>query len=187
MRMNLTTSRLVLRPWTLDDAEGAFLIYGDPEVNRYLGGKTVESVDAMRETLGVWLARTARYPEGLGIFAAVAGDVIVGCGLLKPLPLSTDPPPPTPLDRVLSNDIEVGWHLGRDHWGKGYATEFAERLIQYGFETLGLAEIHCMVMSENHASQRVAQRCGFTHTGLTDRYYNLELEHYLRKQAPQSS
>ena len=181
--MELTTARLRLRPWTLDDAEGAYLVYRDPEVNRYIGGHTVGSVDEMRDTLGKWIARTARYPEGTGAFAAVVGDVVVGCGLLKPLPLSTDPPPATPQDRVLSDDIEVGWHLGRDHWGNGYATEIGLGLIEHGFDTLGLTEIHCVVEPPNEASKRVAARCGLEPTGRTTRYYNLELDHHLRKRS----
>ena len=178
--MELQTSRLRLRPWRPDqDAEPAFAVYRDPEVNRYIGGRTVGSVDEMRESLVNWVARTARYPEGMGTWAAVWDGVVIGMGLLKPLPESTDPPPATPLDRVLTNDIEVGWHLGKAWWGQGFATEMGQALIEYGFSGLDLAEIHCVVEPANEASKRVALRCGFNPTGRTNAYYNLELDHFL--------
>ena len=176
--MELTTARLILRPWSLDDTEEAFAIYRDPEVNRYIGGRTPPDVDHMRETLGHWIARSARYPAGMGVWAAVYDGTVVGCGLLKPPPASGHPAPADPTQRVLSEDVEVGWHLGRRWWGLGLATEMGRGMLNHGFRALGLDTIHAVVETPNEASQRVALRCGLQHVGRTRAYYDLHLEHF---------
>jgi len=110
MGPTLYTSRLQLREWSLDDAEDAHRIYGDPEVMRFLGdGQTVPDVTTQR----AWLAeRIERYRSaalnGFGVWAVIERDTqqAVGTALLKPLP---------PTD----SEIEVGWHLARRVWGKG--------------------------------------------------------------------
>ncbi|MBX2800362.1 MAG: GNAT family N-acetyltransferase [Myxococcales bacterium] len=166
----LHTQRLRLRRWRLDDAQAAWPIYGDPEVTRYIGGHTARDVDEVREQLARRIARTEDLDRGLGSWAVLLGDQLVGCGLLKPLPDAQRDP---------TSDIEVGWHLGRAHWGNGYASEVGAALLVHGFDTLRLPEIHAVVEPPNTASMRVAQRIGMAHLGRTQAYYGIELEHFL--------
>jgi RimJ/RimL family protein N-acetyltransferase len=58
--------------------------------------------------------------------------------------------------------VEVGWRLGREHWGKGYATEGAQASLAHGFGELGLAQIISIIDPRNGASVRVAKRLGMT-------------------------
>ena len=58
--------------------------------------------------------------------------------LLKPIPLSAGEPAGGP------TDVEIGWHLHPDHWGHGYATEAARALVEHGFTSLSLEEIHAV-------------------------------------------
>jgi len=175
--MIFETERLLVRPWTVDDVEGAFQMFGDPEVMRYLGrygaADTVPSLEAMRERLGKMVERLATMPELQGWFSAAvvekASGGVVGGSILKPLPDGND---------VYTPDIEVGWHFARAHWGKGYATESGAGAIRYGFEVKGLDVIHSLVYSDNLASRRVMEKLGLAHEGVTDRYYGVELEHY---------
>jgi RimJ/RimL family protein N-acetyltransferase len=51
--------------------------------------------------------------------------------------------------------VEVGWRLGRDHWGRGYATEAAAAAMSHGFHHLGLEEIVAMTVPGNVRSWRV--------------------------------
>ncbi len=69
-------------------------------------------------------------------------------------------------------NYEVGWHLKKASWGKGYATEAAKGIINYGFNVLQLPIIYAVVKPENHASVKVTQRLGMTPMGITNRYYN---------------
>ncbi|MEO0600439.1 MAG: GNAT family N-acetyltransferase [Myxococcota bacterium] len=167
----LTTDRLRLRAWTLGDVAGAFELYGDPQVTRYIGGQTAKDLDEAREQLEARIAKTRRYPPGYGAWAVWMGDTIVGCGLLKPLP-----------DREgrTTDDIEVGWHVVRPKWGQGIATEVGRRLACYGRDELGLDELHAVTELGNIASMRVAERIGLHYVGRTEAYYGLQLEHYQR-------
>ncbi|WP_300599482.1 glutamine-hydrolyzing GMP synthase, partial [uncultured Helicobacter sp.] len=54
--------------------------------------------------------------------------------------------------------VEIGYLLHRDFWGKGYGSEVARMCVKYGFETLGLEEVYCLIKEDNKASIKVAKR-----------------------------
>jgi RimJ/RimL family protein N-acetyltransferase len=56
--------------------------------------------------------------------------------------------------------VEIGWRLGSEHWGKGYATEGAEAALKYGFEIVGLKEIVSFTVPANVRSIRVMEKIG---------------------------
>jgi RimJ/RimL family protein N-acetyltransferase len=56
--------------------------------------------------------------------------------------------------------MEVGWTLGREYWGRGYATEAAKASLDYGFLNHDVAKLISMIDPDNRASQRVAERLG---------------------------
>jgi RimJ/RimL family protein N-acetyltransferase len=106
---------------------------------------------------GVWALELA----GIG---TVAGTV-----LLKPLPGGV-------------GEVEVGWHLHPDSWGRGYATEAARAVITRGFEA-GLPEVYAVVRPGNAASVAVCTRLGMTPLGRMRRWYDVELDAF-RLMAP---
>ena len=161
------TARLRAREWTPDDAEAAFAIYRDADVVRFLGSVSTpqESVETQRLTLDRWITVTESLrPRGFGIWALETKDTgtVVGTSLLKPLPDV--------------EEVEVGWHLGKEHWGRGYATEGARGAVEHGFTACGLDVVYAVVVPENVASVAVARRLGMTHEGRTDAYYGKTLE-----------
>ena len=161
------TERLIVRPWQDDDLEAAFAIYSNPEVMRYLGaqpGVPIPDREKMAERMRFWKERDRDLRPGLGFWAIEAQGRPVGSVILRPLP----------------NDekIEVGWHLGQEHWGNGYATEAAQGAIKHGFETVGLDEIYCIIYPENTRSIRVAERLGLEPLGTTKQYHDQELLFY---------
>jgi [ribosomal protein S5]-alanine N-acetyltransferase len=109
------TDRLYARAWHVDeDAEGAFVMYGDPEVVRYIGGDLIPDLETQRQRLALILERNARWEGRYGswpLFEKTSGE-LVGTSLVKPLPASGS-------GRQPSEDIEIGWHLARRHWGRG--------------------------------------------------------------------
>jgi ribosomal-protein-alanine N-acetyltransferase len=160
MPVILETPRLLLRTWTLDDAEAAFAIYSDPEVMRFMGGVTQHDVEEVRR----WLAARPMAHQalhGLTMWATVekaTGRLVGACGL-----------------KFLEGgmNIEVGYHFARAVWGRGYATEGAAAAVRYGFERLGLRRILGVVNPANHASQRVLEKVGLTYQGM-GRYYDAD-------------
>lgn len=180
------TSRLIARDWTTDDAEAAFDIYGRYEVARWLGAqprRAVSSLAQMRERLDAWIRRSSEDPDygvwALELRAGPDAGAVVGAVLLSRLPAADD-------------EVEIGWHLNPQHWGKGYATEAGRGAVglAFGESRVGsevvetgptprrtrLDEVIALVDPDNARSQAVCRRLGMTHRGQTDRYYGLVLE-----------
>jgi RimJ/RimL family protein N-acetyltransferase len=166
------TERLVARPWDAErDAEEAFGMYGDPEVVRFLAPATPD-VATQREKIRAMIERYRQWsPRGdygsWPLFHKQTGK-LVGVGLLRPLPAFGT--------GALTDDIEIGWHLARGHWGFGYATEMGRALLRRGFDDLGLLRLYAVVHPENVRSLAVARRIGVEYLGRTSKYYDRELE-----------
>ena len=58
---------------------------------------------------------------------------------------------------------ELGYWIGKPYWNRGYATEAAEAILRYGFETLGLRRICAYHFRRNPASRRVLEKIGMIH------------------------
>jgi 8-oxo-dGTP diphosphatase len=67
-----------------------------------------------------------------------------------------------------SAQVEVGYWLGRDHWGQGFASDAVRQLMAHAFDSLGCREVVAMVAVDNRASARVLEKCGFQHQGQQD-------------------
>ena len=113
MPPTLTTERLVLRGWRVDDASAALQIYGSADVTRWLSPaiEQVPDLDAMRGILIDWIDENGRGdgPSGRWAMARRGDGRIVGGIALLPLPPRGD-------------DLEIGWQLPPEMWGNGYAT-----------------------------------------------------------------
>lgn len=174
--MYFETDRLVARPWHLDDAHYALKMYGNPEVMRYLGrngaGAVIGSLEEMRERLSKAIEKYGNSTEGY-IYAALelksSGETI-GTALLKPLELSTGEASP--------DEIEIGWHLAQEHWGKGLGTECGFGVMRYGFSKLPVDQLHAIAYPENIASIGIMKKIGMSYKGSTDRFYGVTAEHY---------
>jgi len=67
-----------------------------------------------------------------------------------------------PYEADFTPAVEVAWRLARAYWGRGYASEAARASVDYGFDTLGLAEIVAVTVPANLRSRRVMERLGMT-------------------------
>jgi [ribosomal protein S5]-alanine N-acetyltransferase len=171
MLSRFETERLLIRSWQpQQDAVAAFAIYGDPQVMRFIRPPD-QSVEAVQRSMETVVARYAELNNGTGSWAIVekATDDLVGAVLLKQLPDNDGKP---------TQDYEVGWHLRRASWGRGYATEAGRVLLEYGFNRLGRSVIYAVAKAENTASLRVMQRLHMQPKGRVTCYYGEELELY---------
>lgn len=163
------TDHLMIRTWIPEeDAEQAFKIYSDPEVTRFLIAK-VDSVESSLNLLQRWLAKATLWNNGTGFWAIVTKETGEIVGTIILIQLQDE-------DENLTQDYEIGWHLKKSSWGKGYATEAAKAILDYGFKVLKLSTIYAIAHSENTASLCVIQRLGMIPIGRTTRYYKMELE-----------
>ena len=147
----LETERLLLRTWTVDDAEAAFAIWGDPDVMRYVDdGKPFTDVDCVRRSLCA--AQDVQEEHGHCLWAVVerSSDVLIGaCGF-------------HPFD----DGLELAFHFARAYWGHGFATEAAMACINYGFRVLDTSRIVAAHHTDNVGSRRVLQKLKMVRIGL---------------------
>lgn len=147
----LRTERLILREFTLDDAELLLELDSDPEAMRYLSDRLTDREHVVRKVLPRLVAEYRRHP-GLGLWATHTRDgLFVGWFHLR----QQD-------DRPVG-EVELGYRLRRAAWGRGYATEGSLALLRRGFEELGVRTVFAQTMAVNAASRRVMEKVGLTY------------------------
>ena len=151
----LNTGRLRLRPLTDDDVEPLLEILGDAET------MTWYPAPYDRDGVVEWVARTRQSYEanGFGLFGVVersTGGFLGDCG---PTIQHVDGEP----------HVELGWHVRRDRWGEGIATEAGAACRDWCFETFEMNHLISLIRPENRPSWRVAEKLGFTIWRETDR------------------
>ncbi len=164
---DITTDRLTLRPFTLDDAPALFGLFSLPEVARWSGqGVAMTDVSEAVARIERMPMRAGDHPA-TGLFAVVphATGEVVGMALLVPIPTSSG---------IERDDLEIGWHLHPDVWGSGYATEVAAALIERAFAA-DVSELYAVTNPDNVRSQAVCRRLGMTDLGLRSDWYDREL------------
>ncbi|HEY1939808.1 MAG TPA: GNAT family N-acetyltransferase [Candidatus Angelobacter sp.] len=146
--MIVETARLCLREFTLQDADALEAVLGDPVTMQYYPA----AFD--RAEIDNWIRRNrARYAnDGFGLWAMLlkdSGELIGDCGCFI-------------RDLEGNVEFEMGWHVRRDLWGRGYATEAARHCIEYAFSRLGARRIIALVRPENRSSCKVAEKIGMS-------------------------
>ncbi|MFJ7958097.1 GNAT family N-acetyltransferase [Streptomyces sp. NPDC096319] len=148
--VTLETSRLVLRRWREEDVAPMAAVNGDPEVMRWIRDGGVRDERQTRDGIRAWESEWEA--EGFGLFAVEirsTGELAGFTGLSVP----------RFLPEVLPA-VEVGWRLGRAHWGAGLATEAARAVVRFGFEERGLDRIVSIAQVGNGASERIMTKLG---------------------------
>lgn len=145
------TNRLIVRQYTLADDENFFRLNGDPEVMKYI--RDAKS----RQECSVFLKRNLAYygqQPLLGRWAMIEKSSNEFCGSFAVIPVET-------VDANRHSEIQLGYALLKEYWGKGYATESTMAGMQYAFDILKLPVIVAITDTANIASQKVLLRCGF--------------------------
>lgn len=145
MRVTLETQRLILRPFTLDDAQDMFDGWAsDPEVTKYLTWETHSSVEDTKDILRLWTEQYEK-PERLN-FAIETKDehkLIGGIDV-----------------NSYDNGVPViGYDLSRRYRNNGYMTEACRCVLEYLFSK-GYDKVRIDAVVENSGSNRVIQKCG---------------------------
>ena len=142
------TDRLVIRLFRRSDAEAMTRIFSDPEVMRF--GAGVQTFEWTQDWIQRCLADYQR-KSGIGVWAAVEkeSETVIGyCGLFHFPDVCGHP------------ETELGYRLARPYWGRGYATEAARAVLNYGFNTLRLPRLISIIDPLNFGSIRVAEKLG---------------------------
>lgn len=148
---NLETDRLILRPFTAEDDAVIMKIASDPDTVKYLyfwgrPGKTPRQ-DTDRFLYDHAIKEWNRNPIRMREYALVLKETGAVIGDAS-------------IEKYDEDNGEIGWILLPEYRGRGYATEAAKRLTQFGFEELELKIIAATCDERNPASAHVMERCG---------------------------
>lgn len=144
----IETERLILRTWKKEDADPYFQINQDPKVIEFLRGPlTMEQVNDF-----IPAVNNHGDKHGYTLWAACLKETEELMGFIG---LNY-----TNWESNFTPAVEVGWRLGSQYWGKGYATEGAKASLKYGFEKCGLKEIVSFTVPANVRSLRVMEKIG---------------------------
>ena len=127
------------------DAEALANVYDDPEVVRFLEPL---DLDGTRRELASMQAEWAEHGYGILAVLDVQTGEFIGRSGLHYWPQW--------------DEVETGWVIRRNLWGRGYATEAGAASLQWGFEKFGLNLITAIIANLNHRSIAVAERLGMT-------------------------
>lgn len=142
----LETPRIALREFVPADADALAQVISDPKAMLHY------PAPFDRQGVEAWIERNLRRyaSDTIGLWAMIlkqSGELIGDCGLTRQVVEGVE-------------EIEIGYHLRRDHWGKGLATEAARAVRDYGFAKLNVNRLISLIRPENTPSRRVAEKNG---------------------------
>ena len=163
----LETDRLILRPFTLDDAEGLYAYASHPEVGPPAGWAPHKDPAESRRVI-----ETIFLPaDTLAVVRKADGRLIGSAGFVGKHRTELGEP-----------SEEVGYSLARDCWGQGLIPEAVEAILRHAFGELGYAAIWAAYYDGNRKSKRVMQKCGMTYrlsrTEAVEQLGETRLAHY---------
>lgn len=155
--MILKTQRLILRPWTEDDAESLYLYAQDPDVGPPAGWPPHTSVDNSREIIKTVLSAPETYAvcqkDGTPI-----GSIGLKC---KGHTDMTD----------REDECELGYWIGKPFWGQGLIPEASRKILRHAFEDLSMGAVWCGYYDGNEKSKKVQEKLGFIYRYTTENLY----------------
>ena len=153
MTLPIVTERLVLRRYTRDDVPDVLALASHPSFAWLISRNTQVTEEVVRKYIDRQISYQPFEKEKvfeLAVERKEDGKVIGLLGMIR-------------RDQWQG---EIGWGLGVEYRGQGYATEAARAVMDYGFSSLGLHRIYANTDSDSIASWRVMERLGMRREGL---------------------
>ena len=161
----LHTPRLLLRPFTPDDAQAMFDNWAsDENVTRYLTWQPHTSPELTRQLLTEWSKEYAK-PDYYNWVMELEGVPIGNISVVY-------------LDDHHEYAV-LGYCMGKAYWNQGLMTEAASTVIDFLFAQIGVHRIEISHAIKNPGSGRVAQKCGLTREGIKRSFYKTIQGEYL--------
>lgn len=157
------TERLIFRKFVDDDLALLIEQRSDPDVNKYLGGTKLQNPEALATRLQFYIS--CYESHGFGMCAMLwrpTGEMMGSAGL-------------QPLEGT--NEVEVGYSLIKEFWGKGIGTEAARGWLKFGFTKAGLDRIVAVSNQENWASRHIMEKLGMEYEK-TEFHYDADCAFY---------
>lgn len=168
----LETERLGFRPFTIDDLPQLIKQRSDPDVNRYLGGTRLQNPEFLSKRILFYIECFEKFGFGSCVMIWKETGEFIGSAGLQPL--------------EDTGEIEVGYSLMKEYWGRGIGTEAARAWMEFGFGEKGLERIVAVAVTENKASQRIMEKLGMSyekteeHWGEKCNFYGISRDKFFR-------
>ncbi len=154
MSIFLETKRLILKAPELTDLDKLVALRSDHEVMKYTGEGGAQTKEQVQDYLNFALSYQKKHDMGFYlVFEKESGNFIGEAGLFHLLFDDTQ------------SEIEIGYHLHKKYWSKGYATEITKALVHWGFQHLLINKIVASAYPDQLASRKVLQKSGFDYRG----------------------
>lgn len=142
----LTSTRLCLRPFTIEDAPAVYKYGSNPKVTKYLIWEGTSSIEEAKQAIENFLTN-----KGVYAICLKETNVCIGCIDIR-------------LDEV-NEKASFGYLIDEPYWNQGYAKEALEAILKYCFEDLGLNRVQSTHYKGNPASGKVMQKAGMLFEG----------------------
>lgn len=149
----IETERLWLRPFAREDVDVLFRLFTDPDVRRYLFDDKIITRDRAHGEVEDSIASFEKNGFGMWVVHLSGATEVIGFGGFRVF------------GEAPNRKKELMYGMAPPSWGRGYATELAQALLRYGFETLGEERIYARTDPPNVASMRVMEKVGMTCIG----------------------
>ena len=151
--MRITTDRLVLRDFAIEDWPAVLAYQRDPRYLRFYpwADRSEADVRAFVQMQVDLQSEQPRRQFQLAIVLPDDGRLIGNCGIRR--------------KPDNEREADIGYELAPEHWGRGYATEAAGAMVDFGWRELGLHRISAWCIADNVASARVLEKLGLRPEG----------------------
>jgi [ribosomal protein S5]-alanine N-acetyltransferase len=149
------TARLVARSWQADDLPFAMELWGDPAVMALIDARRRLTADEVAAKMHAEIERERTAGVQYWALFEWQNGGFAGCCGLRPWVH-------TPGEMPDETNFELGFHIVKCCWGRGFATEAAAGVLDWGWRELRLAKIYAGHHPDNHASKHILERLGFT-------------------------
>lgn len=168
----IETERLILRPWSENEAEELFKYASDPDIGPIAGWKPHSSVEESFDIIRTVFAA----PEVYAVVLKSTGKPVGSCGIMSSDGLHSA--------EMGADEGEIGYWIGKPFWGQGLIPEAVEALLNRSFGDLKLNTVWCGYYEGNDKSRRVCEKCGFiyhhTNQDITSPLGDMRTEHFYK-------
>lgn len=149
--MEFSSERIILRTWTLEDAQNLYKYAKEHEVGYPCGWIPHKDIEESKEII-----KTLFLPDTYAFAVCLKEDrkAIGSIGIIL-----------SDKSRLAKeeNEAEIGCWIGKDFWGQGIMLEAMTLLIDFSFNNLGIETIYCGYTDGNNKSKRLQEKLGFKH------------------------
>ena len=145
--MNIKTSRLTIKTFSLDMAQSVYENSQDDDTRRFVPDEVYDSVEEAREAIEFLMSRYDS-DDGPFVYPIITNDGGKNIGYVQ-------------LCQIDNGSWEIGYHIAKQFTGKGYATEAVKAFLPVMAQKLNIKEVYGICLAENSASVRVLEKCGF--------------------------